>query len=306
MPAIAGPLSHRRALAFTIGGYMIIAAGPIFVRASDLGPVSSAFWRMAISTALIFALQAGRRTEMPPRREIAMLLAAGVAFAVDLALFHVAIVRIPVAEAALLANLSPIIAGGMAVALGRKFPPAYWAGVSIAVLGAALIAGASLSGLDGDWIGIAAAVGSAAFFAVYLLMVESLRARHGLLPILLWGGIGGTAALLPVALGLEPQLMPATPAGWLAVGALGLLVQCGGQGLVVYGLARLSGPESGLTGLLVPVFAAIFGLLLLAEPITARTLVGGLAVLAGLAAATTASAPARKARVSPRPEAVDR
>jgi drug/metabolite transporter (DMT)-like permease len=101
---------HAGLLALFVGAFCI-ASSAIWVRLSELGPVATAFWRVALALPLLWAwaarvsltdhLEAGRRFGWP-------LAAAGVCFAGDLALWHGSIVLTSVANATLLANFAPV------------------------------------------------------------------------------------------------------------------------------------------------------------------------------------------------------
>ena len=63
-----------------------------------------------------------------------------------------------------------------------------------------------------------------------------------------------------------------------------------GQGLIAYALAHLPAAFSSVGLLLQPVVAALFAWLLLAEPLAALQVAGGLIVLAGIYLARRGSA----------------
>src|SRR5918912_965327 len=95
------------ALAALLVGATCIALSPIFVRIADVGPTASAFWRVALAIPLLWPLLAfapGGRTLIPWR----MVLAAGFAFAGDLAFWHWSIRFTSVANSTLLANLAAL------------------------------------------------------------------------------------------------------------------------------------------------------------------------------------------------------
>src|SRR3546814_1644739 len=86
-----------------LGGNMVLAVGAPLVRLADTGPIATGFWRMAI--ALPFLALLGWREmggRMPPRAAIGVAMATGLFFALDLAAWHMGIVRTKVANATLL------------------------------------------------------------------------------------------------------------------------------------------------------------------------------------------------------------
>ena len=108
----------RLAPAALVVGAIGISFSPILVRLSELGPTATAFHRVFLAAPLLWAvlLWSDRRAPAPPasarawprRREAWLLIAAGVAFAGDLGIWHWSVQLTSVANSTLLANLTPI------------------------------------------------------------------------------------------------------------------------------------------------------------------------------------------------------
>ena len=94
-----------------------------------------------------------------------------------------------------------------------------------------------------------------------------------------------------------------TPAGWLAVGFLGLFGAALTFMLWSLGLAYATPTLVAITVTLNPVVAMVLGASLLGEPVTARLLVGLAAVAAGIALATR---PGRRQQGFDKPPPADR
>jgi drug/metabolite transporter (DMT)-like permease len=99
------------------------------------------------------------------------------------------------------------------------------------------------------------------------------------------------AILLPVALASGEALLPATAPGWWKLLGLAWISHAAGQGLIAYALAKLPAAFTSVGLLLQPVMAAIFAWLLLAEPLSALQVVGGVIVLTGILLARRGSPP---------------
>src|SRR6266852_6403497 len=102
----------KPALGALLLGAVCIAMSPIFVRVSETGPTATAFWRVALAVPALWALYAAWGRETPGSASIAPLamprklfLCAGIAFAGDLALWHLSVKFTSVANSTLLANL---------------------------------------------------------------------------------------------------------------------------------------------------------------------------------------------------------
>jgi len=194
----------KGALAALFAGAIGIAFAPIFVRWSEVGPVSTAFWRLMLALPLLAAWTVLRERRAAPARGCAawpVAVLAGLFFAADLAVWHASIRLTSVANATFFANLAPIaVALGAWILFGERARPVFFAGLVLALSGAALLMGANLRGPDtvllGDGLGMLTAV----FYAGYQLCVKRLRDTQSTARIMLLSGTACAAALLPAAL----------------------------------------------------------------------------------------------------------
>jgi drug/metabolite transporter (DMT)-like permease len=276
----------KPALGVLLTGAVFIALSPIFVRVSEAGPTATAFWRVALAVPPLWVLyfaQAGpalRRHRAP----WPLLLAAGLAFAGDLAFWHASITRTSVANATLLANLASLFVTLAAWIFLRQRPTRiFLAGLGAALAGVTMLVHTSLAfsatGLLGDAFGLVTAV----FYAAYLLAVKGLRDRgEAALDLMAVTTTVTAIVLLPVALATGETMLPASPTGWLTLLGLALISHAAGQGLIAYALAHLPAAFSSVSLLLQPVMAALFAWVLLAEPLVPLQMVGGGVVLLGI------------------------
>ena len=275
-------------------GATCIALSPIFVRVSEAGPTPTAFWRVAIAVPVLWLVVA-----VVPREKGAqatglwpLLLAAGFAFAGDLAFWHTSIKLTSVANSTLLANLASIFVTLASWLLWRQRPTKLFLfGLAAALAGVATLVRTSVatssSGLAGDALGIVTAM----FYAWYLLTVKGLRNR-GVTALRLMAVTSSVTAviLLPVALASGEPFLPQTGLGWLKLIGLALVSHAAGQGLIAYALATLPAAFSSVSLLFQPVMAAVLAWVLLGEPLTPLQVAGGAVVLAGIYVARRASA----------------
>jgi drug/metabolite transporter (DMT)-like permease len=154
-----------------------------------------------------------------------LLLAAGFAFAGDLAFWHASVVRTSVANSTLLANLATIfVTLGAWVFLRERPARLFFGGLAAALVGVALLVHTSLgfsrTGLVGDALGVVTAM----FYASYLLAVKSLRDRGEATLHLMAVTTTITAIfLLPAALASGEQMLPASAFGWWMLLGLALI-----------------------------------------------------------------------------------
>jgi len=273
-----------RAVAATLSGACLIAFAPILVRVSEVGPQATAFWRVAIGAAVLAALARGRGEPAPPRETRGLLLVAGLAFALDLACWHAAIRLTTVANATLLANLTPIVAGVAGWLLLKERLSLAWAAGAAGGLGGAALLALSRAGAGGEGgaLGDGLALATTLFYAAYLLCVRRVRDRVSALAVMAWSSAAAAAACLPIALLSGEALWPATPLGWLWLLTLGAVVHVGGQGGIAYGLGRLPVAVTSVLILIQPVLSAGLGWALFGEAIGPLGFLGASLLLTGV------------------------
>lgn len=278
------PSSDRKALAALLTGAVLIGLAPIFVRLADVGYTASAFWRSALSLPLLALLLLPQRKSFALAQPgLPLLLLAGLFFAADLTVWHQSIRLTSVANATLLANLSPVfVALAVFLMFGERFRLGFIAGLALALGGAAVLASSSLQRGSDSVLGDAFGVIASMFYAAYLVGVARARNRFTTLAVMFWTTLASAAVLLPLTLLLGETLWPQSAQGWTVLAGLALFSHVLGQGLIAYALAHLSAAFSAVGLLVQPVAAAGFAWVLLAEPFGARQALGGAIVMAGI------------------------
>ncbi|CAD7045167.1 EamA/RhaT family transporter [Pseudorhizobium endolithicum] len=284
----AAPMREQRmALACLVLGGIAIGASPIFVRLSEVGPVATGFWRLAL--ALIpLSLWSGiarNHDEAAPAglRDYVLLILPGLALAIDLVAWHLSLHMTSVANATLLANLAPVfvtLIGWLVfrTAVSRIF----LLGLALAIAGVVTLKGGPAALGDGELLGDAIATFAAVFYACYILAIGRLRSRFGTNRIMIWSSASAALAILPFALYFEGNILPHSLYGWGIVAGLAFISHAGGQVAITYALAYLPAAFSSLTLLLQPVVAAILAWWILAEAVNPLQALGGAVVLAGI------------------------
>ena len=269
----------RPALPALLLGAVCIALSPIFVRLSEAGPTATAFWRVALAVPVLWIFFRG-----PLKGPKLLFLAAGIAFAGDLVFWHKSIQFTSVANSTLLANLASIFVTLAAWIFLRQRPTStFLAGLAAALVGVALLVRASFGFSSTSLLGDALGVVTAMFYAGYLLAVKTLRDRGETTLYLMAVSTTITAIVLfPIALATREPMVPHSAAGWWILVGLALVSHAAGQGLIAYALAHLPTAFSSVSLLFQPVMAAIFAWLLLAEPLAALQIAGGVVVLVGI------------------------
>ncbi len=281
-----------------IGGAMAMGISPVFVRFAEVGPFTSAFYRVFLAIPFLWvwasveARSATGRLERDPGFSMPIVL-AGLLFAGDLIAWHLAINLTTIANATFLATMAPVwvmLFSGLFI--GEPVTRAMVAGLAVCVAGGGLLMGSSYAlapdRLVGDLFGLLTSV----FFGLYFLPIRVARRSMPSGLILFRSTIVTAGVLGVVAAVFENAWLPLTLWGAAALVAMAALSHVGGQGLLAYALGHLSAGFSSLVIFLEAVFAAGFAMLFVAEPLSLWQVLGGGAILAGIYIARPRAPPA--------------
>ena len=279
-------------------GAVAIGFAPIFVRLSEVGPVSTAFWRLALALPLLWGAEAAVERRAPVAAEIpatppaldraAMwgMAVAGLFFAGDLAVWHWSIHFTSVLNSTMLANFAPVFVVLYAwVALRERITRRFLLAMVVALGGLILLLGRDFRldprAMFGDALGLVTAV----FYAGYIVSIKSLRGRFATISIMARSGLVTGLALLPLALVSRESFWPHDARGWFVLAGLALLSHVGGQSLIAYALAKLPASVASVSLLVQPVTAALAAAVLLHETVAPVQIAGMALVLGGVCVA---------------------
>ncbi len=277
LEAYIGPL-------LVFGGAICIGFAPIGLRVGldSFGPQAIGFWRFtfAIPMVLALVLLVHRRLPVRPNR---FALAAGVFFALDIALWHWALTLTTVANATFIVNLGNISVGLLAwIFLKDRITAQWFLAAFIALIGAGLLTQGGGLDAKGDLRGDALAFGAAILVSGYMLCASIARRTLGGLDLLFWVTVTEAFVQLFIISFSGEAFLPSKPQGWLAPLFLAAIVQCGGQGLILAGLGRTPAGIAGVLVLMQPVTAAGLSWQLFEEPLKLLQLTGGVLILFGI------------------------
>jgi drug/metabolite transporter (DMT)-like permease len=244
--------------------------------------------------AVLFSAFTYRRegTLSVSRRDVVLLLAAAaVGIWANQVAYVYALEFTTATTVALVLGATPIFAALIAFAVGlERLSSRFWISAAISFAGVALIAIGSSggSGVSTSVKGVLISILTAASWAGYSVAVAPLMRRYSPYRI---SAVVLCLGFLPLLATAAHQLATQrTDLGWLAwacvaYGILGPLVL---TNILWFTAVHRVGPSHAtLVANMQPFFAAIFALLVLSERLTRLQVVGGVAVLAGIALART-------------------
>ena len=294
----AQPRSGGWAFVLLLVGAAAIASAPIYVRLSEVGPVTTALWRAWLAVPMLgvalVALSGGPRGAVRALtlsgREYWRVGLAGFFFAGDLGVWHFSIHYTAVANATLLANLAPIFVTLFGFVLFKdRVSRLFLVGMIVAMTGSVILMGSSLSLSRQNFIGDLLGALTAVFYASYILAIGRLRARLGTLVVMFGSTLGTALCLVPLAWLSGETLLPETLTGWAVLAGLALTAHAVGQGLIAYALAHLPAAFSSVSLLFQPVVAAFAAWLLFGEALGPLQGLGAVVVGIGVAVARQGS-----------------
>ncbi len=297
---------HRKAgwvLALSLLG--ISFAGPL-VRLSNADPLAIAVWRLAFSLIIVaIALLASgewREWQRLTVRDVALASASGIALAFHFWAWNASIHLTTIAASVTLVSLQPAFIVAISAIFLREAPSRrQLAGISIAILGAMLIAAPAWSESGflaerGAMLGNLLATSAAVTAAIYYSIGRHLRARFGI-----WAYVGlaysaCALTLLVLALATRVPLSP-QPSREIAIfAALAIGPMLLGHTGMNWALKFLPAYVVNLVVLGEPVGATILGAIIpgIRQVPRAMTVIGGCVILGGVLIAAWSTVSTRR------------
>ncbi len=276
--------------------------GPL-TRLAGAPALAVAAWRLLFSTGIILVIVLLRRElgSLRLRRgDWGLALAAGVVLAAHFWSWIASLGLTTVASSTVLVNTQPIFVGILSLLfLGERPTGVQWAGIFIAVIGAAIIGWGDLTRGPSPLLGDLLAVAGAVFVACYYVIGRRLRPRMSL-----WTYTGAVYGIAALVLALAVLLSPGVPAvaypgrTWLIFLALAAGPMMVGHTGVNYALRFVPAYVANVSLLGEPIGATLIAWLLpsIRERPPLQTLVGGALILAGIALGMRRRAPSPAVR----------
>jgi len=291
---------QRRHIVLLAVSVTAVSTSAVLIRAADdLGvpALAIAFYRCALaSVVLLPLLWVGHRDELralsPPSRWL--LLGSGLALGCHFAAWVSSLSYTSIAASSVLVQTMPIWVALAGPLIGEHTSRRGWAGIMIALLGTAAIAGASSGGsFTNPVLGDALAIAGAIFAAIYVLIGRKVRQELSLV-----GYAGSVYAIAAAALGVA-MLVAGTPfvgfpaEAWVLFAAMTAGPQFLGHTVFNHLLGEMKASVVSVALLAEPVGATLLGVLIYQERPGAKVVAGAIIVLVGVAVTVLAESSER-------------
>ncbi len=277
-------------------GIVCIGFSAIFVKLADVPGSVSTFYRLLFATVAILPVWLYRGIRMPARKDILLILAGSLFFAIDLWLWNTAIPLTSAATATLLANNAPVWLGLITVVvLRQRLPGKFWIGLLVALAGLNVLIGfeswKTMQFNRGDVLALLAGF----FYALYLLYTMEVRKRVNTVTFMSLSLLFMVAMMFAITLFMGHSFTGYSSKTWLSLAGLGLISHFGGWLCINYALGHLKGTNVSVTLLAQSVVTAIFGIIILKEFLNPQQIAGGIIILAGIYIVNRRNTPPRAA-----------
>jgi drug/metabolite transporter (DMT)-like permease len=280
---------RKPALLYLVMGAIAIGFAPVFVRLSEVGPISTGFWRVAIAFPILAFLSFAQgsihpnHAKVPTVKDYLWVLFSGVLFGGDLATWHLSIHYTTIATSTLIANFAPVLIALWGWLILHKPPQKKLViGLLLAIVGVIMLVNPGLSMYRHTLIGNSLAFSTAFFYAGYLLIINRVRKKFTTFACMVISAFTSMLTLLIISSVSGETLLPHTETAWIILIGLALFSHIFGQGLIAYALPYLPVTFASTALLVQPMVAAIAGWVLFTEHLSLTQMLGMLIAVAGI------------------------
>jgi drug/metabolite transporter (DMT)-like permease len=269
---------------------VVYATSPVVTRLvlDDVPPITLALLRLVLGAAVLIPLGHGQSAR-PGGQGARVFWMGALGFAAAFALSHWGIARSSATNAALLIVVEPltlVVLGPLL--LGERLTPREAIGAAVAVAGAVLVVLNGVPGVTLDvlprWRGDILLVLSGVAYAAYSLLGRTVLTDTNAAAITARSIVWGAVVMAPLAAlewgaGARPS---ATTSALLGTLYLALVITAGAYVVWNWALARVEAARAAPFLTVQPVVGALLGAMVLGEPVSRFTVIGGALVVVGL------------------------
>jgi drug/metabolite transporter (DMT)-like permease len=250
----------------------------VLVTGAGVPLLTAMAWRYLLGAILVGTVaQLGRIRVVPTRRVIQLLVIGGCGQALITYLSLHALEYIPVGPLAFLFYTYPAwVALLGALRKTEKLTPVRAIALTLALAGVTIMVGAPRGNLNP--IGVLLALLSALLYSAYLPALEHVQAGIPVMIATFLLILGAAIAFMLAALLAGDLFVPAGTAVWTEIVVLALVSTVIAFLTLIKGLAVLGPVRTAIIATVEPFFTATLGILVLGNPLSMTTLVGGMLI----------------------------
>ena len=266
-------------------GILCISIFPVIVRMNLTSGLISAFYRMAIATAILLPIAIYKdKVRLENIKMLFPIAVCGILFASDIAVWNISIQNSSATQATLLTNLSPIWVGVFSfIFLSYRPKKSFWLGTLIALMGMIVFVGIETIlefKLDfAFFLGIL----SGLLYAIYILVSKNVLAKMNIVTFMLYSMIFSTVFLFFINVFFHESFVGFSEKAWISLFVQGIVCQLIAWLLISYATQKMRATRVSLSLLSQAIFATILAAIFVNEKITNVQMIGSVIILAGIA-----------------------
>ncbi len=274
-------------------GAMLISFSPVFARVAEVGPSTTAFYRLFIGGVVLAAIAVARgKLRRLTKTSIVLASLCGLIVAFDLSVWHLSIRLIGPGLATILGNHQVFVLAAFGILfLGERLTARLGCAILIAVAGLFLIFGLDWGEFDARFrLGVAFGGLTALLYATFLLVLRLVQSGPGapdsVVTVAILSSVGAAVLAVYVWLGNESFSVP-NGQTWVVLVAYAIVCHVIGWVLISSGLPGMQMSRAGLLLLLQPALAFVWDVVLFGRPTAAIEIVGAALALTAIYLGTT-------------------
>lgn len=267
-------------LAVLAEAFIIYAS--VLVKVVDMSPIIVGFYRIALAMPIFFLLAKAQIGKVS-KKDMLLMLCAGMLFGLDLVFFNIAIHKTSIANVNLFASLVCFILVPIgAIFFKEKIKVDFVIGSLIALAGVFVLikgrGGESVATPFGDFLAFLSMV----CYSLFLSLVYGLRKKYDTPILMAFASVGSIIILLAVGIPVEGFSLPKDAKTWWILLWIMIFGQLLGQGFFGYIMGKIDAQVSSLILLFSPMIAALMGYIFLGEKLGIYEIIGMVIIVCGV------------------------
>ena len=265
-------------------GIICISIFPILVKLNLTPGLISAFYRMAIASAILVPyVLITKQFKVTSKKAFWLSVICGIVFGLDVGVWNIAIQQSTATQATLLTNLSPVWVGiGAFLFLKDKPKPNFWIGTVVAIIGMVFLVGFDLFRNFDFNLAFIFGILSGMLYAIYMLTSKRILGEMEVLTFMMISLLSSVVSLGALSYALGEPFSGFSDAGWLVLIIQGVVCQLLAWLLISFATKHMRATRVSVSLLGQAVLASILAWWLLDEVISVQMVIGGIILLLGI------------------------